>query len=663
MRSPLAAQLVTGHSPLAINLNQPGTYLHWSIFNVSVANLALIAVMVVIFGGALLLPFPKGHLDVPAADAADNDGTGPAADGEPAAGLAGTGLAPATAGAVGDGAAAGDGTDRMWTARVRRGALRLLPPGKLLPDRQPAYVASWAYVFGVASLAALGVAIASGFALALGGPDWWHYNSVGHFFNSLHLWSVELFMALLVIHLWAKFWMAAWRGRRTMTWITGVIAFVASIVECFTGYLSQQNFDSQWISTSGKDAFDSVGVGAFFNLMNFGQMLMWHIVLIPIILIAIVGAHVLLVRVRGVAHPIDTSVAEGRSRRGLSRRRAVAAADRAAWRGPTRRYDILKEGTIASAIILALTFVLAGVLSSPDVPPVTVATWARVAPADFLGTAASELNGTSETATYGPPYNNQSGSVQRLLFSPQTWPGITQPVNAAQDFVIGPLGTLARTDPAVAAPLARYRAAPAAQQLKWVNAYANAETKVKFVGGAPVVPAANDGPVPAMMAAELTLARSGALDTDLLSQQPFYGTNFTKPLLFIEDGQYFVNKATAMDLTGGQWGVMNETGSYPGQPWLWLYTLWYQVPGWTNSANIDMIAIYMTGLATILLLAVPFIPGLRDIPRLIPVHRLVWRTWYRQAPPARPAAAHAAGTADDEAAGGPAGRPTDASRN
>jgi hypothetical protein len=81
---------------------------------------------------------------------------------------------------------------------------------------------------------------------------------------------------------------------------------------------------------------------------------------------------------------------------------------------------------------------------------------------------------------------------------------------------------------------------------------------------------------------------------------------------------------------------MNETGSYPGQPWLWLYTLWYQVPGWTNSANIDMIAIYMTGLATILLLLVPFIPGLRDIPRLIPVHRLIWRHWDSPPPATTP---------------------------
>jgi hypothetical protein len=93
--------------------------------------------------------------------------------------------------------------------------------------------------------------------------------------------------------------------------------------------------------------------------------------------------------------------------------------------------------------------------------------------------------------------------------------------------------------------------------------------------------------------------------------------------------------ATAQHLTGAQWGVMNETGSYPGQPWLWLYTLWYQVPGFDNSANVDLIAIYLTGAATILLLAIPFLPGLRDIPRLIPVHRLIWRDWDRPRPWAR----------------------------
>jgi len=138
-------------------------------------------------------------------------------------------------------------------------------------------------------------------------------------------------------------------------------------------------------------------------------------------------------------------------------------------------------------------------------------------------------------------------------------------------------------------------------------------------------------PVPAMLATELTLARSGAIDADLSGAQPFYGTDFTKPLLFLNDGAYYANQAIAEHLTGNQWGVMNETGSYPGQPWLWLYQMWYHVPGWRNSHNIDLIAIYMTGAATILLLAIPFIPGLRDIPRWIPVHRLIWRTWHQQA--------------------------------
>ena len=397
----------------------------------------------------------------------------------------------------------------MWTARVRRRAVTTLPPNKLLPDRQPAYVASWVYVFGVASLAAFVIVIVSGFAIALGGPDWWHTNSVGHFFNSLHLWSVELFMALLVIHLWGKFWMAAWRGRRALTWITGVVAFLLSIVECFTGYLSQQNFDSQWIATNGKDAFNEVGVGAFFNLMNVGQMLMWHIVLLPIVLIALIGAHVLLVRMRGVSHPLPVKQAPG-----LAARNAAWAADRAAWRGPTRRYDILKEGTIATVVILVLTVGLAALLSSPDDPPVTVRSWTQVAPADFLATAASELNGTSLTATYGPPYNT-NGTPQSLLFAPANWAGVRQPIDAAQTFVLQPLSTVTPTNPALAAALATYNAASATQQTKWATNYLNAMTKVKFVDGTPVLPAGNYGPVPAMLATELALARSGAIDAAL----------------------------------------------------------------------------------------------------------------------------------------------------
>jgi quinol-cytochrome oxidoreductase complex cytochrome b subunit len=202
---------------------------------------------------------------------------------------------------------------RMWTARLRGAAVRALPPGRLLPDKQPAYVSSWIYVFGVLTLAAFIVVLMSGGALALEGPAWWHTSNVGLFFNSLHLWGVELFMAFMVIHLWGKFFMAAWRGKRAMTWITGAVAFATSIGTAFTGYLSQQNLASQWIAGQAKDGLNSVGVGAFFNVLNFGQMLMWHILLLPFVLGILIVIHVLLVRRRGVVPPFPPRIAASSS--------------------------------------------------------------------------------------------------------------------------------------------------------------------------------------------------------------------------------------------------------------------------------------------------------------------------------------------------------------
>jgi hypothetical protein len=588
---------------LAVNLNGPGRfYQPFSWLEISLANLIVIVVMVIIFGLALLIGFPRATSGVlPPEDAGEESAR--------------------------TSAAAAPGDSDMWTAKTRTGLAKLLPPKKLLPDRQPGYVASWIYSFGVATLVALGIAIVSGFALALGGPDWWKTNAVGHFFNSVHLWSVELFMAFMVIHLWGKFWMAAWRGRRALTWITGMVAFLASVITAFTGYLSQQNFDSQWIATNGKDAFNAVGVGAWFNVMNFGQMFMWHIVLMPLALVLIVGLHVILVRIRGVSHPLPKSPARGRAAR-----KAAAQEDAAPWTGPTRRYDILKEGTLATIIVGAITLAMAAVLSSPNVPSLTVKTWAKAMPIDFVGTAATELNGTSHAATYGPPYNNGTGSVQQVgPFNWQKLSGVTQPFNAAQTFVLAPLAQIAPTSPALASALATYNSAPAAQQQKWATAYANATLKPNAAvpaSGLLSVPGA--GPVPVMMRYELKAAQSGVIDADLLAQHPFYGTDYTKPLLFVNDGTYYTNQAIALHLTGGQWGVMNETGSFPGQPWLWLYQLWYHIAPYSTSPSVDIWAVYFTFICTGLLLFIPWIPGLRDIPRYIPVYRLVWRSWYRR---------------------------------
>jgi ubiquinol-cytochrome c reductase cytochrome b subunit len=193
---------------------------------------------------------------------------------------------------------------RSWTVRLREAAVREMPPERLLPDGQPAYMSSWIYIFGALTIAAFIVIILSGTVLGLKGPAWWHYTGVGHFINSIHLWAVEMFFFFMVVHLWGKFFMAAWRGGRAKTWMSGAITFVVAIPCALTGYVSQQNFDSQWIATQAKDGLNSTGVGAFFNVLNFGQMYSYHVLLLPVIVIALISAHVLLVRRRGIVPPL-----------------------------------------------------------------------------------------------------------------------------------------------------------------------------------------------------------------------------------------------------------------------------------------------------------------------------------------------------------------------
>jgi hypothetical protein len=301
----------------------------------------------------------------------------------------------------------------------------------------------------------------------------------------------------------------------------------------------------------------------------------------------------------------------------------------APWTGPTRPYDLVKEFVVALLTVSLLTVALAALFSSPDDRPVTLARWANANPADFVGTAVSELDGTSGTATYGAPYTHTPGAGQKLGPLPlQRWAGVTIPVDTAHDFVLDPLRGIP-ADPALSAALTTYTAASATQQQAWSTAYGDALTKAPDNDPARVAPG-DYGPVPLLTGRLLALARSGGLDGTIASHGTFYQTDYTTSLLFLADGAYLEDLARAQHLGGDQWGMMNETGRYPGQSWLWLYTFWYQIKPFSTSGNADALVWGLMALLTLALVAVPFIPGVRSIPRIIPIHRLIWRQHYRQ---------------------------------
>jgi hypothetical protein len=308
--------------------------------------------------------------------------------------------------------------------------------------------------------------------------------------------------------------------------------------------------------------------------------------------------------------------------------------DRAArvWTGSYKPYDILKEATIALGVVLTLAIVLTIAFSSPDDAPSTIKQWSRTQPIDFVTTAATELDGSSTTGSYGPPYNHASSGQHIAFIHLAKWLGVDHPINTAQDFVLAPLRSL--TDqPTLQRAVTTYEAAPAKSQAGWTSAYETALAKASSApAGSISVTSGHYGPLPTMMNSLLRFAQSGGLDGALLTSRQFYETDYTKPLLFMADGGVLTSRAQQQHLLGPQWGMMNETGSFPGQTWLWLYTFWYQIKPFSTSANADLLVMGVMGVLTFALILIPFLPGIRDLPRRIPIYKLIWRDHYRSIP-------------------------------
>ncbi len=308
----------------------------------------------------------------------------------------------------------------------------------------------------------------------------------------------------------------------------------------------------------------------------------------------------------------------------MSKQRNV---DLAKWSGPKRPYDLVKEFTIALLVVTLLTVGLAALFSSPDERAVTLQDWSMKSPADFVATTTGELAGTTISASYGPPYNNAGEGLKLGPLAIQKWAGVTIPVNPAVDFVVDPLKF--SKDASIPAALGTWTGASADQQSKWANDYAAAITKA---GGdyTKVAASASYGPVPAMANGLLAQAQEGVLDGILTTKATPYPSDFTGPMLFLADGAYLDDLGAAQHLHGDQWGMMNETGSYPGQSWLWLFSLWYQVEPFKSSANADIQIFALLMLLTLGFIFMPKLPFINRLPRLIPIHRLIWRRYYKE---------------------------------
>jgi ubiquinol-cytochrome c reductase cytochrome b subunit len=186
----------------------------------------------------------------------------------------------------------------------------------------PKNTASWWYVFGSAALVVFLLQIVTGIMLAFiyvpSASEAWnslqylnHDLTLGWFVRALHGWGSNFMVAIVLIHMVQVFLFGAYKFPREITWIVGVFLLLMTLGMAFTGQVLRFDQDAYWGLGIGASIASRVPIlgPAIVKLMLGGPIIAGatlsrffalHVFVIPGMLIAFVGVHLLLVLKLGI---------------------------------------------------------------------------------------------------------------------------------------------------------------------------------------------------------------------------------------------------------------------------------------------------------------------------------------------------------------------------
>jgi ubiquinol-cytochrome c reductase cytochrome b subunit len=186
----------------------------------------------------------------------------------------------------------------------------------------PRQTASWLYVFGSAALTVFILQIVTGVLLGLiyvpsAGEAWNSLQALNHdvtlgwFIRALHGWGANFMVAIVLVHMTQVFLFGAFKYPRELTWILGVFLLFATLGMAFTGEVMRFDQDAYWGLGIGASMASRVPVlGPWLVTLMLGgpiiagptlsRFFVLHVFVIPGLLMAFVGLHVLLVLKLGV---------------------------------------------------------------------------------------------------------------------------------------------------------------------------------------------------------------------------------------------------------------------------------------------------------------------------------------------------------------------------
>jgi ubiquinol-cytochrome c reductase cytochrome b subunit len=186
----------------------------------------------------------------------------------------------------------------------------------------PRSTASWLYVFGSASLVVFGLQVVTGIMLALtyvpSAAEAWnslqaldHNVTLGWFIRALHGWGSNFMVAIVLLHMVQVFLFGAYKYPRELTWVVGVFLLLMTLGMAFSGQIMRFDQDAYWGLGIGASVTSRVPIvgpalvefllgGPIIAGATLSRFFALHVFVIPGLLIAFIGLHLLMVLKLGI---------------------------------------------------------------------------------------------------------------------------------------------------------------------------------------------------------------------------------------------------------------------------------------------------------------------------------------------------------------------------
>ncbi|MCO6435938.1 MAG: cytochrome bc complex cytochrome b subunit [Phycisphaerae bacterium] len=134
----------------------------------------------------------------------------------------------------------------------------------------------------------------------------------GWLYRQVHAWGASLMILAVVLHMIRTYFSGAYKKPRELTWVTGAILFVLTIIFGFTGYLLPWNQIAFWATTVGTESADKVPlIGEWLRYFLRGgdavtgetlsRFFVVHVIILPWILTGLIVVHLFLMRLNNLA--------------------------------------------------------------------------------------------------------------------------------------------------------------------------------------------------------------------------------------------------------------------------------------------------------------------------------------------------------------------------